>query len=209
MLKEMPFGIRIKLRLRLEYRVEATKINRSLLMLGIIISKLGQRTPPAWLPFRNSNLTRLLQQSFGGNSRTLVLGTINPSMEHVQDTEGTLRFASRAMQVENVYAVNHNPTPVQKLRQLRQDSDKLVAPVLQRKIVVLEKEVARLATEVRSPAGINGMDCVEVREVFSHCTGQCNLSLRTCRSAETLTHWSWRIYQLTRLLPGQELCPYR
>lgn len=158
MLKEIPYDIRIELRLRLEYRVEATKINRSLLMLGIIISKLGQRTPPAWLPFRNSNLTRLLQQSFGGNSRTLVLGTINPSMEHVQDTEGTLRFASRAMQVENIYAVNHNPTPVQKLRQLRQDSDKLVAPVLQRKITVLEKQLDRLATEVSRDPAISGKD---------------------------------------------------
>lgn len=87
-----------------------------------------------------------------------MLGTINPSMEHVQDTEGTLRFASRAMQVENIYAVNHNPTPVQKLRQLRQDSDKLVAPVLQRKITVLEKQLDRLATEVSRDPAISGKD---------------------------------------------------
>lgn len=129
-------------------RVEATKINHSLLMLGIIISKLGQKTPPIWLPFRNSNLTRLLQQSFGGNSRTILLGTINPSAEHAQETEGTLRFAARAMEVENVYAVNQKASPAQKLRQLRQDTDKLMAPVLQRRIIILEKRLAQLATEV-------------------------------------------------------------
>lgn len=128
-------------------------------MLGIIISKLGQKTPPAWLPFRNSNLTRLLQQSFGGNSRTLVLGTINPTIDHAQDTAGTLRFAARAMQVENTYAVNHNPTPVQKLRQLRQDVDMLVAPVLQRRVAVLEKQLAQLATEVWAALSCTCLRC--------------------------------------------------
>lgn len=117
-------------------------------MLGIVISKLGQKTPPAWLPFRNSNLTRMLQQSFGGNSRTVLLGMVNPSAEHAQETEATLRFAARAMQVENVFAVNQTISPSHKIRQLRQDADKLMAPLLQRRIVILEKQLAHSATEV-------------------------------------------------------------
>lgn len=93
-----------------------------------------------------------MQQSFGGNSRTLLLGTINPSAQHLQETAATLQFAARARQVENAYCVNHQQlSPSEKMKQLRNDVDKLMAPALQRRIIIMEKQLTQLATEVCAP----------------------------------------------------------
>ena len=84
---------------------EATNINVSLLMLGNVISKLAQRSmqrsgspartaqhSPDHIPYRNSKLTRLLQPSLGGNARTAIIATINPSADQIEETSHTLRY---------------------------------------------------------------------------------------------------------------------
>ena len=89
---------------------EATNINVSLLMLGNVISKLAERSvrsmtsstragsparaaqsSPDHIPYRNSKLTRLLQPSLGGNARTAIIATINPSADQMEETSHTLR----------------------------------------------------------------------------------------------------------------------
>ena len=84
---------------------EAKKINFSLLALGNCIEALTEERI-RHIPFRDSKLTRLLQDSFGGNSKTHLLITIGPSNRHVEETISSLIFGLRAMKVQNKPTVN-------------------------------------------------------------------------------------------------------
>ena len=86
-------------------RAETAQINLSLLMLGNVISRLAEGRKRAWLPFRNSKLTRLLQSTLGGNSRAVFIATMHPGLAHAEETASTLRFASRAMQVRSSHVL--------------------------------------------------------------------------------------------------------
>ena len=68
-------------------------------MLGNVIARLAKGRRRAWLPFRNSKLTRLLQPALGGNASAVFIATVHPGVEHANETASTLRFALRAMQV--------------------------------------------------------------------------------------------------------------
>lgn len=83
---------------------EGKCINKSLLFLGIVISKLS--SGDKHIPFRDSSLTRILQPSLGGNSRTAILCTISPAASDIHTTVSTLRFAARAVRVRNNARVN-------------------------------------------------------------------------------------------------------
>ncbi|XP_037939062.1 kinesin-like protein KIF3A [Teleopsis dalmanni] len=87
---------------------EATKINLSLSVLGNVISALvdGKSTH---IPYRNSKLTRLLQDSLGGNSKTVMCATIGPADSNYSETISTLRYASRAKNIQNRMHINEEP----------------------------------------------------------------------------------------------------
>lgn len=87
---------------------EATKINLSLSVLGNVISALvdGKSTH---IPYRNSKLTRLLQDSLGGNSKTVMCATISPADCNCMETISTLRYASRAKNIQNRMHINEEP----------------------------------------------------------------------------------------------------
>lgn len=87
---------------------EATKINLSLSTLGNVISALvdGQSSH---VPYRNSKLTRLLQDSLGGNSKTLMCANISPADINYDETLSTLRYANRAKNIQNRARVNEDP----------------------------------------------------------------------------------------------------
>lgn len=87
---------------------EATKINLSLSVLGNVISALvdGKSTH---IPYRNSKLTRLLQDSLGGNSKTLFCASISPADSNYVETISTLRYASRAKSIQNRTHINEEP----------------------------------------------------------------------------------------------------
>ena len=84
-----------------EHVNELKKINLSLTILGKVISFLAQnnKTQYSHIPFRESQLTRLLQDSFGGGTKTLLVATLNPSYKHTAETISTLKFADRAKNV--------------------------------------------------------------------------------------------------------------
>ncbi|XP_057865552.2 kinesin-like protein KIN-7C, mitochondrial isoform X2 [Cryptomeria japonica] len=80
-------------------RKEGSYINKSLLTLGTVISKLSDRKP-SHIPYRDSKLTRLLQSSLSGHGRVSVICTITPASSNMEETHNTLKFAQRAKRVE-------------------------------------------------------------------------------------------------------------
>jgi hypothetical protein len=84
---------------------ELTSINRSLSALGNCVSALLQKNR-SHVPYRDSKLTRLLQDSLGGNTLSLFVVTLSPSIENAEETLSTLQFADRAMKVQIVATKN-------------------------------------------------------------------------------------------------------
>ena len=87
---------------------EATKINLSLSTLCHVISSL---TDPhcTYIPYRDSKLTRILQDSLGGNTKTVMISAIGPADYNVDETLSTLRYASRAKKIQNKPRINEDP----------------------------------------------------------------------------------------------------
>ncbi|KAH8420668.1 hypothetical protein KR222_010399, partial [Zaprionus bogoriensis] len=88
---------------------EGININKGLLALGNVINVLGSGQPTAYVPYRQSKLTRLLQDSLGGNSITLMVACVSPADYNVNETLSTLRYADRALQIKNKPVVNLDP----------------------------------------------------------------------------------------------------
>lgn len=86
---------------------EARKINKSLLSLGNVIYALKDGLH---VPYRDSKLTRLLEQSLGGNSRTTLIICCSPAQYNISETLSTLRFGTRAQQVQNRPRLNREYT---------------------------------------------------------------------------------------------------
>ncbi|CAG9315874.1 unnamed protein product [Blepharisma stoltei] len=84
---------------------EAKNINLALLALGNCIQALADKKAK-YVPFRDSKLTRLLEDSLGGNSKTSLILTIGPSISHLQESLSSLAFGTRAMKVENRPEIN-------------------------------------------------------------------------------------------------------
>lgn len=87
---------------------EASKINLSLSALGNVISALVNGSG-SHIPYRDSKLTRLLQDSLGGNSRTLMIANIGPASYNLEETLTTLRYAHRAKSIQNKPRINEDP----------------------------------------------------------------------------------------------------
>ncbi|KAL3639110.1 hypothetical protein CASFOL_017017 [Castilleja foliolosa] len=113
---------------------EGCHINRSLLTLGTVIRKLSKGRN-AHIPYRDSKLTRILQNSLGGNARTAIICTMSPAHTHLEQSRNTLLFASCAKQVSTNAQVN---------------------VVMSKKALVkqLQKELARLENELRKLSSV-------------------------------------------------------
>lgn len=83
---------------------EAGMINQSLLTLGRVINSLVERSPH--IPYRESKLTRVLQDSLGGQTKTCIIATISPAKVSLDETLSTLEYASRAKSIRNKPRVN-------------------------------------------------------------------------------------------------------
>ncbi|XP_062402086.1 kinesin-like protein KIF17 isoform X2 [Sardina pilchardus] len=87
---------------------EATKINLSLSALGNVISALVDGRSKH-VPYRDSKLTRLLQDSLGGNTRTLMVACLSPAADNYEESLSTLRYANRAKSIQNRPRINEDP----------------------------------------------------------------------------------------------------
>ncbi|XP_067664129.1 chromosome-associated kinesin KIF4A-like [Haliotis asinina] len=89
---------------------EGININRGLLALGNVISALGDDSQKRnHIPYRDAKLTRLLQDSLGGNSHTLMIACISPADSNMEETINTLRYADRARKIKNKPIINRDP----------------------------------------------------------------------------------------------------
>merc|ERR1719361_811536 len=102
---------------------EAGSINQSLLTLGRVICSLVDRTPH--IPYRESKLTRLLQDSLGGRTKTSIIATISPAHINHEETLSTLDYAHRAKNITNKPEVNQQITKREKLLDYHHEIDRL------------------------------------------------------------------------------------
>nr|AMS24213.1 kinesin 4-II protein [Marsilea vestita] len=100
---------------------ESITINSGLLALGNVISALGdERKRGQHVPYRQSKLTRLLQDSLGGNSRTCMIACISTADVNNEETLNTLKYANRARNIHNKPIINRDSRVLQ-MNQLRQE----------------------------------------------------------------------------------------
>ncbi|KIW65957.1 hypothetical protein PV04_08170 [Phialophora macrospora] len=118
---------------------EAKKINKSLSALGMVINALtdGKSTH---VPYRDSKLTRILQESLGGNSRTTLIINCSPSSYNDAETVSTLRFGMRAKTIKNKAKINAELSPAELKRHLK---------IAQNQAMTFEKYIASLDAEVQ------------------------------------------------------------
>ncbi|KAI5632001.1 kinesin motor domain-containing protein [Phthorimaea operculella] len=116
---------------------EASRINQALSSLGNVISALAEASPH--VPYRDSKLTRILQDSLGGNSKTIMIANIGPADYNYDETVTTLRYAHRAKAIKNKPIRNEDPKDA-KLREYQAEIERLRALIEQRKAGAVEKK---------------------------------------------------------------------
>jgi hypothetical protein len=89
---------------------EGISINKGLLCLGQVISALTEEKGGRdHIPYRDSKLTRILQDSLGGNSRTTMIACVSPAESNLEESLSTVKYASRARNIKNKPVVNRDP----------------------------------------------------------------------------------------------------
>ncbi|XP_061576879.1 kinesin-like protein KIF21A [Cololabis saira] len=112
---------------------EGISINCGLLALGNVISALGDRSKrSSHVPYRDSKLTRLLQDSLGGNSQTVMIACISPSDRDFMETLNTLKYANRARNIKNKVVVNQDKAS-QQISALRTEIARLTMELMEYK----------------------------------------------------------------------------
>jgi hypothetical protein len=104
---------------------EAININQSLSTLGNVISSLVD-PKSSHIPYRDSKLTRLLQDSLGGNTKTVMVANIGPADYNIDETLSTLRYASRAKNIQNKPKINEDPKDTM-IREYQEEIERLKA----------------------------------------------------------------------------------
>uniref|UniRef100_A0A6Q2XWA4 Kinesin motor domain-containing protein n=1 Tax=Esox lucius TaxID=8010 RepID=A0A6Q2XWA4_ESOLU len=128
---------------------EGISINRGLLSLGNVISALGDESKKgSFVPYRDSKLTRLLQDSLGGNSHTLMIACVSPADSNIEETLNTLRYADRARKIKNKPVVNVDPQAAE-MKRLKQQN---VSKILER-TRALQEENNKLSRALSEAAG--------------------------------------------------------
>ncbi|EDQ85907.1 uncharacterized protein MONBRDRAFT_34081 [Monosiga brevicollis MX1] len=131
---------------------EGASINKSLHCLGNVISKLTESTDAAHVPYRDSKLTRILQNSLGGNARTGIICTVTAAAVHQDETISTLKFATRAKKICNHAVVNEVYDEKAQIVKLRKQIRELEKEKLELEsgaaVQQLEAEKAQLARDL-------------------------------------------------------------
>uniref|UniRef100_A0A6I8QVU8 Kinesin-like protein KIF11 n=1 Tax=Xenopus tropicalis TaxID=8364 RepID=A0A6I8QVU8_XENTR len=102
---------------------EAGNINQSLLTLGRVITALVERAPH--IPYRESKLTRILQDSLGGRTKTSIIATVSPASINLEETVSTLEYANRAKNIMNKPEVNQKLTKRALIKEYTEEIERL------------------------------------------------------------------------------------
>uniref|UniRef100_A0A663DZG1 Kinesin-like protein n=1 Tax=Aquila chrysaetos chrysaetos TaxID=223781 RepID=A0A663DZG1_AQUCH len=102
---------------------EAGNINQSLLTLGRVITALVERAPH--IPYRESKLTRILQDSLGGRTKTSIIATVSPASMNLEETLSTLEYAHRAKNIMNKPEVNQKLTKKALIKEYTEEIERL------------------------------------------------------------------------------------
>ena len=97
---------------------EGSNINKSLMSLGNVISSLAENAngKKKFIPYRDSKLTRVLQNSLGGNSLCSMLATCSPALDNIDETMSTLKYANRAKMIKVKASKNEEMTKIDALK---------------------------------------------------------------------------------------------
>ena len=106
---------------------ESKSINQSLSALGNVIGALTQQKIRTHIPYRDSKLTRILEDSLGGNCKTTMIAMISPSYDSFNESLSTLKFATRAKKVKNEAKINEDMDNKALLRKYQLELKKLKA----------------------------------------------------------------------------------
>ncbi|XP_004291081.1 PREDICTED: chromosome-associated kinesin KIF4A [Fragaria vesca subsp. vesca] len=151
---------------------EGVHINKGLLALGNVISALGdekKRKEGLHVPYRDSKLTRLLQDSLGGNSRTVMIACISPADINAEETLNTLKYANRARNIQNKPIVNRDPMTNEMLK-MRQQLEYLQAELCARGGGSSSDEMQVLKERIAWLEAANEDLCRELHEYRNKCT---------------------------------------
>ncbi|KAL0325354.1 UNVERIFIED_CONTAM: Kinesin-like protein KIN-7N [Sesamum radiatum] len=133
-------GVRLK---------EGKHINKSLMILGNVINKLSEGGKQrGHIPYRDSKLTRILQPALGGNAKTSIICTVAPEEIHIEETRGTLQFASRAKRITNCVQLNEILTDGALLKRQKQEIEELRRKLQGSHAEVLEQEILKLRNDM-------------------------------------------------------------
>ncbi|CAB3411081.1 unnamed protein product [Caenorhabditis bovis] len=191
---------------------EGININSGLLILSQVISALA--TKQKHIPYRNSVITRVLQDSLGGNSFTVFLACISPADTNSQETLNTLRYADRAKQIKNKPIVNKNPkaeevsylrSQIKRLEKENEDLRKGIAPG-ESKVADLAKSAEILA--LKEELAIKEDEARERCMKLSECIVKINaLSNRVVRLESDKSKMASIINDLKTSITNEEMLP--
>ena len=147
---------------------ESKNINQSLSALGNVIAALTDTKKRSHIPYRDSKLTRILEDSLGGNCKTTMMAMISPAMEHFNETLSTLKFANRAKNIKNTARVNEDLNEKALLRKYEKELKKLRAELASKSKNVVDKRKIIELEEQRNRAVRDKIEAINHLEKLSH-----------------------------------------
>ncbi|KAL2097857.1 hypothetical protein ACEWY4_007064 [Coilia grayii] len=192
---------------------EAGNINQSLLTLGRVITSLVERR--SHVPYRESKLTRILQDSLGSHTRMSIIATVSPASINLEETLSTLEFANRAKNLLNKPQVNQKLTKKALIKEYKEEIERLKCNLastrgknevylsvdnfenLNSKVAAQEEQITEY-TEI--------IDAIEeelktVTELFSGCNqqlDQCRDELQEANQRDLLKETEFTLFDLTK-----------
>jgi kinesin family protein 11 len=199
--------------------VEAGKINKSLTTLGRVITALVEHRDH--IPYRESNLTRLLQDSLGGRTKTTIIATISPSMVNIEETLSTLDYAHKAKSIRNKPEINQKLVRKALIKEYNEEIDRLkkeltasrdkngiyMPPEMYDEIMAQKERQKEEIRELSARVGILTEDldkanetCCEYKEVINERTHKLTTTENILKDTRQRLEYTERVLEETRYI---------